>query len=218
MKRKIEIIETMESMLAGGTMTADQQSRYPRWLVRSMLAVAYDSIISGNFEKGGNGMFRKDQFLLDNYVTVYTPETVPPVVVEYDSVRKKYFSILPKPIIELKNNDGIRLICPVENEAGYGIPVTQLASVIRTALLVSKVNPRFTYKVENDRVYFEFPIVPYTSLMMKLIVRFDDLDDLDVVDEPTIMTKNGIFTIYDYVKQNLITMPPTKQTEDNATV
>ncbi len=215
MKRKIEIIETAESMLAGGVMTADKRSRYPRWLVRSVLSLAYDNLLSQLFENSRTGVFRKDEFKLDNYTQTFPSDTNPAPVVEYDPVRKKYFSVLPKPIMELKDNEGIRLIAPLSNEAGFGIPVTQVASAIRAALVVSQINPRFTYKLENDRVYYEFPITPITELIMKLVVRFDDLDDLDFVDEPVVMTGRGLYTIYNYVKENLIPIPITKQTENN---
>ena len=91
--------------------------------------------------------------------------------------------------------------------------------MIRSSLVVSQINSKFTYKLEGTkRIWFEFPIAPITDLIMKLVVPFDDLDDLDDVDEPSMMTKSGLFTIYDYVKQNLLPMPPTKQTEDNTTV
>lgn len=215
MKRKIEIIETAESMLAGGVMTADKRSRYPRWLVRSVLALGYDNLLSQLFENSRTGVFRKDEFKLDNYTSTFTPTTDPPVVVQYDSERGKYYSVLPKPIMELKDNEGIRLIAPLTNEGGAGIPVTQVASVIRQSLVVSQINPRFTYKLENDRVYYEFPVVPITELIMKLVVRFESLDDYDFVDEPAVMTGRGLYTIYNYVKDNLIPIPVTKQTENN---
>lgn len=215
--KKIEILETAEAMLTGGVMTADMLSRYPRWLVRQVLAVGYNSILDSNFQQARSGLFNKDQFLLDNYSVTFTPTTNPPVVVQYDPERKKYYCNLPKPVMVLKSNEAIRLICPVKNEAGAGVPVTQVGSVIRSSLTVSQINPRFTYTLEGTRkVWFNFPIIPYTNLMMKLVIPFDDLDDMDEVDEPTIMTKSGLFTIYDYVKQNLIPMPPTKQTENNS--
>lgn len=217
--KKIEILEIAEAQLAGGIMTADQESRYPRWLVRDILAMGYDSLLSTAYEQSRTGIFRKDDFLLDNYSVYFTPNTNPPVVVQYDPIRKKYYCDLPKPVLVLKDNAGIRLICPVTNESAAGIPVTIGASVIRSSLVVSQINPRFTYKLEGTkRIWFEFPITPITDLMIKMVVPFDDLDDLDDVDEPAIMSKNGLYTIYDYVKQNLLTMPPTKQTENKSPI
>lgn len=215
MKRKIEILETAESLLVGGPMNADQRSRYPRWLVTSVLSKGYDSLLSSQFEQWRSGMFPKNQFLLDNYTKTYTPQTTPPVVVQYDTVRKQYYIDLPSPVIALANNDGIRLVSPTENESGYGVPVTTVQSAIRSSLTVSKINTRFTYRIERTRLWLTFPIVVMENLMLKLVVPFDSLTDLDEVDEPAIMTKNGLYTIYDYVKQNLIPMPVTKQTENN---
>ena len=217
--KKIEILETAEAMLAGGVMTADQKSRYPRWLVRNVLARGYDSLIASAFEQSRTGMTKKDEFLLDNYSVTYTPSTDNPVVVQYNTERQKYYCDLPADIIVLKDNSGIRLITPLTNEAGAGVLVTSVASVIRSSLTVSQINTRFTYRLEGTkRVWFEFPIVVIEDLIMRLIPTFDALSDMDEVDEPSMMTKNGLFTIYDYVKQNLIPMPPTKQTEDNTVV
>ena len=214
--KKIEILERAEAELAGGNMTADMKSRYPRWLVRQVLSKGYDSILADSYEQYRQGIFAKDQFLLDNYTVTFTPTTNPPVVVQYDTERKRYYCDLPKSVLVLRHNEGIRLVCPVENEAGAGIPIQNTASVIRKPLTVSAINPRFTYTLEGTkRIWFTFPIVPYTALMIKMVVPFDELEDFDEVDEPAIMTKNGIYTLYNYVMENLLRMPITKQTENN---
>lgn len=215
MKRKIEIIESCEAMLAGGRMTADMRARYPRWNVVSVLATGYDSLLASQYQQYRKGIFNKDQFSLDNYSVIFSPTTTPPVVIQQDTVRGDYYCVLPKPVIQLPDNEGIRWIAPVGNEAGAGVPVTQVASIIRSSLVVSEINPRFTFKLERDTIRLNFPIVPITNLMMSLVVPFDDLEDNDLVDEPSIMSKNGLYTIYDYAKQNLLAMPITKQTENN---
>lgn len=216
MIKKIQMLETAESELAGGNMTADMRARFPRWLVRNVLATGYDKLLRGMFEQYQQGIFNKDQFLLDNYTVTYTPTSTYPVVVLFDEERKKWYFDEPRPIITLRNNEGIRLICPVTNEEGYGVPVTIGASPIRKSLTVSKINTRFTYYQERNRVWLDFPIAPIIGLMIKQVTAFSHLDDNDVVDVPGIMTKNGMFTVYEYVKQTLLTMPPTKQTENNS--
>lgn len=218
MIKKIQMLETAESLLAGGDMSADMRNRFPRWLVRQVLAASYDKILVGMFEDYRKGIFNKNQFLLDNFAVTYTSTSEFPVVVQYDEQRKRYFCNLPRPIVTLPDNEGIRLICPVTDESGAFVPLAKGASVVRRSLTVSKINPRPTFWEERNTVWFDFPILPITDLMIKQVTAFQYLDDNDVVDEPGIMTKNGMFTIYEYVKQTLLAMPNTKLTENNTPI
>jgi hypothetical protein len=182
------------------------------------MSEAYDSLIGAAFEQSKTGILNKDPFTLDAYSKTFTPYTTPPVVVQFDSDRNEWYADLPKAIVVLKDNEGIRMIAPLKDQGAAFAPVTIGATPIFSELEVNSLSDIGEYYLEENRIWFRFPVVNYTELIMKLIVSFFDLDDNDYTDEPTIMTKSGLYTIYDYVKQRLQTMPPTKQTNDNETM
>ena len=212
------MLDKAKMILAGGNMVADLKSRYPTMLVESVMAEAYGSILASMFEQYKRGTLGKDQFSLDVYTQTYTPNTTTPFTVLYDTEREEWYSLFPKDAVVLLDNEHIRMIAPLKDQNAAFAPVALGATPIFSELEVNSLSDIAEYYIEGKKIFYRFPIVNYTDLILKMVTAFEDLDDNDVVDEPYIMTKTGLYTIYDYVKQRLQTMPPTKQTEDNETM
>lgn len=179
---KVMMLDKCKMRLAGGNMTADQMSRYNTPLVESTLAEGYDTLLAEMFSRSRSGLMGLDEFLPDSYTKTFTSQTNPPVVVQFHPHRNEWYADLPKPILSLPYNEGIRLIAPISDQSS-AFTIVALGSVpVFSELDVNLLSDTAEAYQEGNRVYFRFPITNFTDLIMKLVVSFDDLDDEDFVD------------------------------------
>lgn len=206
MPKKIEILEKILHVLNGGDSMADQAAVYHPAMVAEMIGESYENIIAANL---ASPQSKTDNFRLDNFTKAYTP-----VPVQYDVLRMEYYSTLPVEILSLPSQKGVRFISPVHDQSYQYIPRSNNASVVYSALEVSEVDDTPKYYVEDGKVFYAFPGVVPTEVLMKLCPAFTALGDNDEIELPTISTRQGLITIYDDVVRRFRTMPPQDLTNN----
>lgn len=207
---KRELIEKIQDALAGGEMVADLQSRYHPDIIASHVAEAYDFLLVNGYRQSSASVRGKDHSMLDNYT-----KTFPAVPVEYDSEREENFVDLPVPVVVLPDNDGIRMVAYQKDQTKQLAPISNNANFVFSELECGIISEQGTYYVETNRIYTQFVGIPPKNVLLKLVVSFDDLEDNDYIDEPNLVTKSGVLTIYDIVMGRLSNKSPEKVVDDN---
>jgi hypothetical protein len=209
MPKKIEILEMILHTLNGGDSVTDGESKYHPAMVTEVIGEVYESLIAANVSNmiGGKG---QDNFALDNYTKTFTD-----VPVVFSESREEYYSLLPAGVLGLPQQRGIRMISPTLNQSRQFAPRSNNSSVVYDELEVSWADLTPKYYLEGNKVFYYFPEQVYEKVLMKLCVSFPDLDDMDEIEMPVIMSKSGLLTLHDLVVRRFLSMPPEDTSNDN---
>lgn len=206
MPKKIEILEMILHTLNGGDSMSDQQSRYHPAMVNEVIGEAYRNIIASNITSGGN---KPNNFMLDGFTKTYMD-----VPVSYDSNREEYYAETPVQILILPFQKGIRFISPMHDQSYQFVPRSNNASVVYEELEVADCDTYPKYYYEDGKVYFKFYGTKFEKVLMKLCPSFQDLEDFDDIEMPTIVTRNGLLTLHDTVVSRFMAMAPQDLTNN----
>lgn len=208
MPKKIEIVEIVSHALNGGDSVTDTQSRYHPSMIGEVVSEIYEQLIASNVDQSMKG--RIDNFVLDNYTKTFSNVTV-----TFDPTRQEFFSPLPSGIMDLPYQRGVVMICPQHDQTQQFVPRSNNSSAIYADLEVTQSDFTPRYYVEQGQVYYKFYQNVPKSVMMKLCPTFAELDDMDDVEIPSILTKNGVLSLIDLVIQRFRVMPPEDLVNDN---
>lgn len=176
---KIQLIDAGKKWLAGGGYAPPElrntnDSRY----IEKIMSMAFDSIM--NIDKSvkdeiaseaGQSNWKYDQF---------TKTFIQPIL--KDETRNKLYSELPKQIFSINNSQGIRLVSPSKEESTAFLPRKQLGTFLMGDLDCSTLGNIY-YTLEGKRIYYSGDIDScWSSVLMKLAVKFEELEDDDWIN------------------------------------
>lgn len=178
---KAQWIALVVDNLAGGDCPDELQGRYHPEIIAKYVEIAFDTMLNRNATQKENKQdeLGMDSWKYDSMTKVYFQE------IKKDERRNRFYSELPVNIIDITNNGGIRMISPAKEELSAFVPRRLNDSFIMGDLDVSCQKGLITYTLESKRVYYAGDIdCNWKEVMMKLAVRFDDLDDDDDITIP----------------------------------
>ncbi len=209
MIRKIELIEKVQDILNGGDQTSDQISRYHNEIISLNISDVYENMLLSMYKQSTVGAANVGAGFLD----VYT-KSFPNTKVLFDKERCEYYIDTPVKYVQLPQNRGIRWISAMNGDSMPFYALDNNANWALGQLEVGKLNNNPTYYVENGVVWLDLKGEKLSEVMYKIVPVFDNLDDDDLIKEPTIVTKNGLLTITDVVVQRLINKPQQDNVND----
>lgn len=216
MDRKDELVERIQFELCGGDLTADMMERYHPAIITPIIGDVMDMMLRNAYRQSSAAKGYKDSFMLDPISKTYPNDDYPSVPVLYDSIRKEHYAVLPVRIVDLMDNDGIRVVCDIEDQTNQYAPIPN-----NSEMYYSETNSGpsafHTYKLEGMKLFFKFKNIPKSGIMVRVVPSFSELSDSDIVCNPEILTKGGVVGVADEVRRRMLTMPQTKSAEDNTT-
>lgn len=201
---KIQWIDITRHNLAGGDTPAELRAPYHPRIVEKLLAIAFDSLLNSNATQKEN---LADELGQNNWK--YDAMTKPYFMeILKDTVRDRYYSNLPVTPMSFSNNQGIRMICYTKEEQSQFLPIRLEDTFLNDGLDVNLMGGMTFYSVEGiNKVYYSGDIsgcMQGKTIMAKLAVGFDELEDTDVVTIPD----GNDYRVFELVKQILMTNPP----------
>lgn len=196
---KIEIIELVQHRAAGGDMTADLLGKFHENVVEKALTGIINQVL---FD-----LFRTNNSALDYFAKGYS------VNVSHDTAGDLYYITLPKNVVQLPNNSGVRMVTPRKGQ-DYSIPIVpaQAQDTIE-GLEVGLIDNKAYGFIEQNKVYFRNFDKSMTSLYVKIIIPFEEYADTDEVMIPG----ERLPQILDYCHGFLLNVPPEDVRNDNNT-
>lgn len=173
--KKIELLETIQFSLAGGTDTV--QSRHDLRLLEARVEPVYSILVRDLYLSLRS---KKNFSELDQYTKPYIIDVL------YDDVRDHFYSELPATVINLPPEIAIRRCGQTKNEVNLFVPITlgELTQIQR--LPVGRVvKETYFYMISSDKVYYWNLPVSTGKVFMDLIVRFREYDDDDEIQIPS---------------------------------
>jgi len=199
-----EWIDLIKDVLAGGDYPQEIKGKHHPEIIRRHLAIVHNYLIGkvAYPEAVRSG----DLGFLDVYAKTFMG-----IAIQEDSQRDEKFCELPTSYLPLPMNRGIRIVSPEQSQHEPFLYRNNNTSRIFSNLDVSTAYSEGRYYIEGDKLYFSS--VPYgvIKLLIKMIVPFDKLDDLDEVVFPSGYGK----IVSDMVIQSLMGKPPQKFVNDN---
>jgi hypothetical protein len=164
--------------VTGGENTSETLSKYHPQEIELYLELAYNSVIFGLCL---NAITNSDYGQLDAYRKSYKN-----VVVECDTDRDEYYSILPVNIISLPKNRGI-FVSPMKDQINQFVDRENNTADIYSELEVGMLPDMITYYRENSKLFYDSRMseeLADNGLLMKLIPTFSSWDDTDELPLP----------------------------------
>tara|TARA_R110000868_G_scaffold104290_3_gene287247 strand:+ start:4016 stop:4660 length:645 start_codon:yes stop_codon:yes gene_type:complete len=128
-----------------------------------------------------------------------------------DERRNKLYAELPVQIFSVNNNQGVRLVCPSKEESTAFIPRRQLGTFLMDGLDVNTMGLIY-YTLEGRNIYFSGNINDcWTEVMMKLAVKFEELEGEDFINIPDGDTGQ----IFQFMLQIMMGKNPSDISDDN---
>ena len=169
-------IDLIIDWLAGGDAPTDVKGRYHPEIIGKHVAIAYNTIIHDAYNEA---LSANDMSQLDNFTKAYS--SVPVVL---DSARDRYYSNFPAGVAKLPKNSSIRHISPMKDEANAFAYIENTSISVFSELEVSQVDDIPAYFVEGDKVFYHWRNEMVETVLMKLVVPFDEFSDTDEVSIP----------------------------------
>lgn len=163
--KKVELIESYNKKL---------ERKYHPDTLAIYMGMAFNTIIYETFRKSmGN---------LDLYSKKFTAS------VDYNEDEDFYYSLLPKPIIQLPGaGDGVRAIKTQKGKKVEFIPVGSTLQSVHEHLEISQVPGPVPYTVMDNMIIYSKKngIYNVDTVYMWLVIPFNEYDDLDEINIPS---------------------------------
>lgn len=128
-----------------------------------------------------------------------------------DPLTNDLYVELPKQIMSINNNQGIQSLSPTKEQSSVFFPRRLMGGFILGDLDVSTMGQRY-YNLEGRNIYIGGAIDDcWESLLMKLAVKFEELDPTDFVNVPD----GASGQIYQFMLQLMTNKLPSDITDDN---
>ena len=175
--RKITLIELVQDYLSGGDAPDDVRGRYHTEVISNLLALAYNTVVMQTYMEG---KMHSDYSLLDAWALNHTINIVDNAVA------------LPYPPVQLPNAMGIlQVACGNDLTNVFAYRETN-SNAVFNALDVGSVSTKPNFYLEqnagagNNSHVLQLALVPdgVSSVKVKMIVPFDQVDDFETVSIP----------------------------------
>lgn len=201
----IQLIDLIIDRLAGGDAPQELKGKHHPEIIRKHISLVYDYLI--NTVVYPQAVRNNNLGYLDPYVKTYLG-----VEIQEDSDRDEKYSDIPSAYISLPMNRGIRMISPEQGQHKPFLYRDNNSSRLYSNLDVDIVYDEVRFYVEANKVFYSKHISPLmNTVLMKLIVPFEEMDDDDEVNIPTGFGK----AIVDMVVDSMLGKPLEKYTNDN---
>jgi hypothetical protein len=176
---KEQFVKIIQTQLANGNVTSALMGKYHPAEIEKFIEMAYNDVVGKAY---GQSQRYSDFSQLDNHIKAY--KNVP---VTYDKDLCEYYSILPAPIIQIPDNQSIRLISPMLDQGYAFVYEDNSSTAVFNELEVNALDDSGSYQVEASQIRYKSGMtddMAKAGMLMKLVVQFDALDDDDEVYMP----------------------------------
>lgn len=178
---KAQFIELVKRNLQGGDGNAELRGRYHQREIELYISMAFDASLNSRLNEKQE--YREDLGINNWKYDALTKSFVVPIL--EDTVRQRRYSELPEHILSITNNGGIRMICPVHEESTQFLPRALTDTFLMDGLDVGQLSGLIYYNLEKKRVYYSGDMdCTWENVLMKLAVKFEELEDDDDFDIP----------------------------------
>lgn len=198
-------VELIISNISGGATPADLDSRYHPLVIGKLFGVAYANIISDIAKQASKA---KDWSQFDAYLKSYKN-----VAVLHDEDRDEYYSLLPASIIELRENRGIRLISPMQDQRNKFDYIDSDSESMWGELEAGNIPEGTQYYREGGKIYYRNFFQAYITpgLLFKLLVPLSEFDDEEEIGVPS----ERSIEIFNIIRDMLQKRQPEESANDN---
>lgn len=178
---KQQVIDLCKKFLSGGGATPPELRMIndPR-VIEKYISLAFDTFFNKSSsvkdeldDEAGRSNWRYDQMTKRFYQPILQ-----------DPISDKFYSQLPAQIMSVNNGQGIRLIAPSKEESTAFLPRKTLGTFLFDGLDVNTMDNIF-YTLEGRNVYYSGNIdCAWENVLMKLAVKFEELEDEDWINIP----------------------------------
>jgi hypothetical protein len=168
-----QFVELVRRNLQGSDAPAVIRGKYSEREIQLYAQMAYDDMISILGEQAEK---TKDYSILDTFGKAYKR------IIKFDSEREEKYVDLEVGIVQLRDNMGVRLVCPFKDQSASFDYRDNISQSVFKVLLVDVVDNTPTYYVEQPRIYLDDKTPKdLTTLMVKLIPLFSELKSDDQI-------------------------------------
>lgn len=193
---KEQFVKIIQTQLANGNVTSALMGKFHPAEIEKFIELAYNDVVGKSYSQSQR---YSDFSQLDNHIKPY--RNVP---VNYDQDLCEYYSDLPAPIVQIPDNQAIRLICPMQDQAFAFVYEDNSATAVFNELEVSVLDSSGSYQVEASQIRYKSGMtddIAKKGMLMKLVVVFDSLDDEDEVYIPAGFSNMVTDTVVEFMTQ-----------------
>lgn len=176
---KEQFVKLIQTQLSNGNVTAALMGKYHPAEIEKFIELAYNDVVGKAYSQSQR---YSDFSQLDNHIKAYKK-----VPVLWDQDLCEYYSILPAPIIQIPDNQAIRLISPMLDQSYAFVYEDNSSTAVFNELEVSVLDSSSSYQVEGSQIRYKSGMsedMAKAGMLMKLVVQFDSLEDEDEVYMP----------------------------------
>lgn len=179
--KKAQLIELVKRNLQGGDGTPELRGRFHQKEIELYISMALDGTLNTRLNERQE--YREELGLNNWKYDAMTKSFVVPI--QDDNIRDRRYSELPTHILSVVNNGGIRMICPLKEESTQFFPRAMTDTFLMNDLDVGQLTGLIYFNLEQKRVYYSGDMnCNWKEVLMKLAVKFEELDDDDDIDIP----------------------------------
>lgn len=169
---KYQLAELIQLRLEGGALSSDALEKLDKRVLFIEISNEYSNIILEQY-----WIYKSREDDSDFLLSFLTPYTVD---VKKDTVRNRYYSILPAQHISLPEGKGVFLVHTLEDEANPLIPLTGANPFLFTRQESEGMEGREGYKLEGSKLwyYFKRPEIP-SQLTVQMVAAIQGLGATD---------------------------------------
>jgi len=189
MLTKQKFAELIRESKSGGD--PESSSKYHDLVIFEVMELALNSLIARSFIENRN---ENSYNIHGDFVTPF-----PNVKVEFDAARNEKYSILPKRLISLPDNRGLRQVSPMQGQDHAFVKLPNGSNDTFSDLEAFNLDGRTGYYPERDKIYYRNLSDDITEVLVKMIASVDGLG----VDEPLPIPAEYEADLFTTVKQML---------------
>ncbi len=205
---KEQFVKLIESQLANGNVTSALLGKFHPAEIEKFIEMAYNDVVGKSYNQAQR---YSDFSQLDNHIKPF--KNVP---VLHDEDLCEYYSILPAPIVQIPDNQAIRLICPMRDQSDAFVYEDNSSTAVFSELEVSALDSSKSYQVEGSQIRYKEGMtddIAKAGVLMKLVVQFGALEDDDEVYMPAGQSTLISQIVVEYMSQRKA--GPEKTNNDN---
>ncbi len=178
---KIQLIDLAKKFLTGGGYASpDLRQTYDDRVIAKHLSLAFDTYFNLSTtqrdemaDELGQSFWRYDQMTKRFYQPILK-----------DTVSGTFYSELPVEIMSVNNNNGIRQISPSKEISSAFFPRKTIGNFLLNDMDVNTLGLIY-YTLEGRKIWYSGEINScWETVMMRLAVKFDELEDDDPIQMP----------------------------------
>jgi len=193
---KEQFVKIIQTQLANGNVTSALLGKYHPAEIEKFIEMAYNDVVGKAYSQSQR---YSDFSQLDNHIKAYKK-----VPVHYEQDLCEYYSELPAPIIQIPDNQSIRLISPMLDQGYAFVFEDNSSTAVFNELEVNALDSSAAYQVEGSQIRYKSGMtddMAKAGMLMKLVVQFGALEDEDTVYMPSGMSTLITSTVVEFLTQ-----------------